>query len=135
MLAGRFLEARQRSVRVHSTIRLHTAMLTHLSSDYMIYTRGSKDDFDRLATTTGDNNWGWSSMNSYFRKVCLSYPINRCLASFLYSRFASFLVHRPRTSVARELHRPQRCELADQVCLRASRFGRTRWRNPPASGP
>lgn len=37
----------------------------------MVYTRGSKDDYDRLASVTGDNGFNWSNMNTYFKKVRL----------------------------------------------------------------
>lgn len=43
--------------------------LTCTLPDYMIYTRGSKDDFNRLASVTGDNGFSWNSLNPYFRKV------------------------------------------------------------------
>ncbi|KAJ6512607.1 pyranose dehydrogenase [Mycena sanguinolenta] len=38
------------------------------STNAMIYTRGSKDDFDRFANITGDSGWSWDSMLLYFFK-------------------------------------------------------------------
>ncbi|KAG6916145.1 hypothetical protein DXG01_008296 [Tephrocybe rancida] len=38
------------------------------SVNYMIYTRGSQDDFDRYASVTRDQGWSWKSMQQYFRK-------------------------------------------------------------------
>lgn len=37
----------------------------------MIYTRGSKDDFDNYATLTGDAGWSWNALQPYFKKVCI----------------------------------------------------------------
>ncbi|KAJ7497617.1 alcohol oxidase [Mycena latifolia] len=34
----------------------------------MVYTRGSKDDFDRFAQVTGDDGWSWDSLIPYMRK-------------------------------------------------------------------
>ncbi|KAJ7159783.1 aryl-alcohol-oxidase from pleurotus Eryingii [Mycena filopes] len=38
------------------------------SVNYLIYTRGSKEDFDRWATVTGDSGWSWNSLIPYQRK-------------------------------------------------------------------
>ncbi|KAJ7772263.1 aryl-alcohol-oxidase from pleurotus Eryingii [Mycena metata] len=38
------------------------------SVNYMVYTRGSKDDFNRWAKVTGDKGWGWDSLLPYFKK-------------------------------------------------------------------
>ncbi len=35
----------------------------------MIYTRGSKDDFDNYAALTGDEGWSWNALQPYFKKV------------------------------------------------------------------
>ena len=34
----------------------------------MFYTRGTKDDFDRIAQHTGDNGWSWNSLFPYVLK-------------------------------------------------------------------
>ncbi|KAJ6460937.1 aryl-alcohol oxidase [Mycena sanguinolenta] len=34
----------------------------------MLYTRGSRDDFDRYANVTGDPGWSWTAIQKYFRK-------------------------------------------------------------------
>jgi choline dehydrogenase-like flavoprotein len=39
-----------------------------LSIDYLIYTRGTTEDFDRYAKVSGDNGWSWKNMQQYFRK-------------------------------------------------------------------
>ncbi|KAJ7159444.1 alcohol oxidase [Mycena filopes] len=36
--------------------------------NYLIYTRGSKEDFDRWAAVTGDSGWSWNSLIPYQRK-------------------------------------------------------------------
>ncbi|KAF9460386.1 hypothetical protein BDZ94DRAFT_1311521 [Collybia nuda] len=36
--------------------------------NYMIYTRGSSDDFDRYAKVSGDDGWAWRNMLPYFKK-------------------------------------------------------------------
>ncbi|KAF7374315.1 Pyranose dehydrogenase 3 [Mycena sanguinolenta] len=38
------------------------------STNAMIYTRGSRDDFDRFANITGDSGWSWDNMLPYFFK-------------------------------------------------------------------
>ncbi|KAJ6496169.1 aryl-alcohol oxidase-like protein, partial [Mycena sanguinolenta] len=38
------------------------------SINFLAYTRPSSDDFDRLATVTGDSGWSWSSMVEYMDK-------------------------------------------------------------------
>lgn len=35
----------------------------------MVWTRGSKDDWDRFAKVTGDNGWSWDEMLPYMLKV------------------------------------------------------------------
>jgi choline dehydrogenase len=35
----------------------------------MVYTRGSKEDYDRYAKLTGDKRWSWDSIFPYFLKV------------------------------------------------------------------
>ena len=37
--------------------------------DYMAYTRGSKDDYDRWARVTDDEGWSWNSLFPYMLKV------------------------------------------------------------------
>ncbi|KAF8888805.1 alcohol oxidase [Infundibulicybe gibba] len=38
------------------------------SINYLVYTRGSAEDFDRYANVTGDQGWSWKNMLQYFRK-------------------------------------------------------------------
>ncbi|KAG6810942.1 hypothetical protein H0H92_009683 [Tricholoma furcatifolium] len=38
------------------------------STNWLVYTRGSSDDFDRYANVTGDQGWSWNSMLPYFKK-------------------------------------------------------------------
>lgn len=38
------------------------------SVNYLIYNRGSQDDWDRYAAVTGDQGWSWNSMKPYFLK-------------------------------------------------------------------
>jgi hypothetical protein len=45
--------------------------LTGIISDYMVYTRGSKEDFDRWAKVTGDDGWSWDNLVPYMKKVIL----------------------------------------------------------------
>jgi choline dehydrogenase len=35
----------------------------------MVYTRGSKEDFDRWAKVTGDDGWSWDNLVPYMKKV------------------------------------------------------------------
>ncbi|KAJ7908757.1 alcohol oxidase [Mycena leptocephala] len=39
-----------------------------LSVNYMVYTRGSKEDFDRWAKVTGDDGWSWDNLVPYMKK-------------------------------------------------------------------
>ncbi|KAF8876867.1 aryl-alcohol-oxidase from pleurotus Eryingii [Infundibulicybe gibba] len=36
--------------------------------NYLVYTRGSSDDFDRYAKVTGDSGWSWNKILPYFKK-------------------------------------------------------------------
>ncbi|KAF5316280.1 hypothetical protein D9619_006818 [Psilocybe cf. subviscida] len=38
------------------------------SINYMVYTRGSREDYDRYARISGDEGWSWNKMLPYFRK-------------------------------------------------------------------
>ncbi|KAJ6505290.1 aryl-alcohol oxidase [Mycena sanguinolenta] len=38
------------------------------SVNYMVYTRGSMEDFDRWANVTGDDGWAWDNLLPYFLK-------------------------------------------------------------------
>lgn len=46
-------------------------LVLNLRSDYNIATRGSSDEFDRIANITGDPGWNWANMLTYAKKVCL----------------------------------------------------------------
>ncbi|KAI0049156.1 GMC oxidoreductase [Auriscalpium vulgare] len=39
------------------------------SINFMFYTRGSRDDFDRFADVTGDSGWSWGSIFPYMLKI------------------------------------------------------------------
>lgn len=45
-----------------------------LHADGMVWTRGSRDDFDRYASFSGDDGWSWDAVEPYFRKVSPSKP-------------------------------------------------------------
>ena len=47
---------------------LDIMMLIYVGLDYLIYTRGSSDDFDRYAKVSGDSGWSWTSLQPYFKK-------------------------------------------------------------------
>jgi choline dehydrogenase-like flavoprotein len=38
--------------------------------DFMAFTRGSSDEYDRMAKVTGESNWSWRQMVPYLMKVC-----------------------------------------------------------------
>ncbi|KAJ3517011.1 hypothetical protein NLJ89_g768 [Agrocybe chaxingu] len=38
------------------------------SINFMIYSRGTSDDYDRYAELTGDQGWSWNALQRYFRK-------------------------------------------------------------------
>jgi choline dehydrogenase-like flavoprotein len=38
--------------------------------NYLVYTRGSSDDFDRYARVSGDSGWSWNALKPYIAKVC-----------------------------------------------------------------
>ncbi|KAI0275179.1 aryl-alcohol-oxidase from pleurotus Eryingii [Gloeopeniophorella convolvens] len=39
------------------------------SINFMGWTRGSKDDFDRFASTTSDSGWSWNALQPYMKKA------------------------------------------------------------------
>ncbi|KAF7305848.1 Aryl-alcohol oxidase [Mycena chlorophos] len=39
------------------------------SVNYLAWTRGSSEDWDRFANTVGDSSWSWDSLVPYFKKV------------------------------------------------------------------
>ncbi len=39
------------------------------SMNYMVYSRGSSDDWNQYAEVTGDIGWSWDSVRPYFQKV------------------------------------------------------------------
>ena len=43
--------------------------------DYMIFTRGSKDDWNRWAKVTEDDGWSWALVQPYMWKVCTNAPL------------------------------------------------------------
>ncbi|KAG6853037.1 hypothetical protein C0991_007330 [Blastosporella zonata] len=38
------------------------------NTNWLVYTRGSSEDFDRYATVTGDQGWSWNKMLPYYKK-------------------------------------------------------------------
>ncbi|KAF8808842.1 aryl-alcohol oxidase-like protein [Phlegmacium glaucopus] len=47
------------------------------SINFMAYTRGSKDDYDRWARVTDDEGWSWNSLFPYMLKIeTLTQPLN-----------------------------------------------------------
>jgi hypothetical protein len=51
-------------------------MIDILHQDYLIYNRGSKDDWDNYANITQDPTWSWSSVKQYMSKVEKMVPPN-----------------------------------------------------------
>ncbi len=43
--------------------------VTDTQPDYLLYTRGSSQDYDRYAQISGDPGWGWEALQPYFLKV------------------------------------------------------------------
>ena len=56
-----------RTVSVMLSAPLH---ITECAVDGMVFTRGSKDDWDRLAETVEDDGLKWDNMTLYMLKVC-----------------------------------------------------------------
>ncbi len=54
------------------TVHLLSVPLSPL--DYMFYTRGSADEFNKLARVSGDHEWSWPHMIRYIKKVGLRVP-------------------------------------------------------------
>jgi hypothetical protein len=40
-----------------------------LVADFLVYMRGSSEDFDRYASVTSDSAWNWYNMQQYAKKV------------------------------------------------------------------
>ncbi|KAJ6594356.1 aryl-alcohol-oxidase from pleurotus Eryingii, partial [Mycena capillaripes] len=45
----------------------YAASWVEQSHDYMVYTRGSKEDFDRFARVADDERWSWNSLVPYMK--------------------------------------------------------------------
>jgi hypothetical protein len=59
--------------------------MTKMGADFMGYTRGSAEDFDRYASVTGDDGWSWNSLIPYILKVGNEiYPQLWFLSHFVY---------------------------------------------------
>lgn len=43
-------------------------LATDFHADCLVYTRGSRADFDRYVAHTGDDGWSWNNMLPYFKK-------------------------------------------------------------------
>ena len=42
------------------------------SLDLMVWTRSSRDDFDKYANLSNSEGWSWDAIEPYFRKVLSS---------------------------------------------------------------
>ena len=51
------------------TIQVRFFNSFRMSLDFLFYTRGSEDDFNRYANVTGDSGWSWNSILPYYIKV------------------------------------------------------------------
>ena len=57
----------------HSLSRTTTLNVNHndfIRPDYMIYNRGSSEDWDRYASISEDQGWSWDAVQQYFHKAC-----------------------------------------------------------------
>lgn len=65
-----YLAVRARSVSIIISLLLYRGSQSRklFFTDYLIYTRGSQDDFDRYAKVSGDQGWSWKQMQQYFKK-------------------------------------------------------------------
>lgn len=51
--------------------------------NYLVYTRGSAEDFDRYAKVSGDSGWSWNALKPYMAKVCKNeMALNHCPTIF-----------------------------------------------------
>ena len=53
-------------------------MLINRATDFLVYTRGANEEYDRWAEMTGDSGWSWAELAPYYFKVG---PINGASAS------------------------------------------------------
>ena len=65
-----------------SSVSMYSSTLkknhTHGFSDFMAFTRGSSDDYDRYARVTNDPGWSWQKIQKYIRMVRdFQYPDTR----------------------------------------------------------
>lgn len=44
-------------------------IIKRIGLDFMAYTRGSSDDYDRYAKVTNDAGWSWNNVQKYFKRV------------------------------------------------------------------
>ncbi|KAK7060958.1 hypothetical protein VNI00_000693 [Paramarasmius palmivorus] len=61
----------------HRSIRYPRGFMLGGSSsiNWLVYTRGTKDDFDRFAKATGDSGWSWDAIQPYIQKVSTIYIV------------------------------------------------------------
>lgn len=45
------------------------SMILNRDADFLGYTRGSDDEYDRWANITMDSGWSWTSLEAFYRKV------------------------------------------------------------------
>lgn len=47
----------------------------YVQTDFMTYTRGPDDEYDRWAKLTGDSGWSWRNLAPYYFKVRSPMPL------------------------------------------------------------
>ncbi len=74
---GRLLGGSSSVSKCYGFLFLQPALSLSTSSlDFLIYTRGSKDDYNRYAEVTEDPSWNWENMFPFMLKVYFAQIIN-----------------------------------------------------------
>lgn len=79
------------------------------SINFMFYTRGSYEDFDRIADVTGDSGWSWNNLQSYILKVRNYPPCKIFVCTTLIFSCRSKILWRLPTGMTRRGNIIQRC--------------------------
>ncbi|KAG6848197.1 hypothetical protein H0H93_002497 [Arthromyces matolae] len=65
---GHILGGSSSTSKISNSAVVNDFFLTKGITDWLVYTRGSSEDFDRYASVTGDQGWSWNKMLPYFKK-------------------------------------------------------------------
>ena len=69
-------------------------------ADFMVYTRGSDDEYNRWANLTGDEGWAWKNVKPFYFKVSSRFEHTNAELTRIYRTRGSFPPLTEQTSLA-----------------------------------